>query len=594
MTQVEQDSPDTNPMDDQLAQDLHEVRLSQARLLRDRTPVSCLIVQGVIVYFTALILYSGDYGFAALWFGLTSVMVGVVYLYPRLAARDGINSQNLGRYLRGHVVISGLTGLIWSALAIAFIDATSTLHLFVSTTMVVSISLGGMMPSAEYRPSFIALATGMFLPFSIYWLVTMDGPARLIGVGLLILYGFGLLVSARSEIQTRETLAARRNRELSDKLREQYRATQKASAEKSRFLAATSHDMSQPLQAQGFFIRAIRPTLTEPEQSDLLDKIEASWRSQQTLLRALVETARLDSGAIIPKPQAFELVSVLEGLQAEFSETADVKSIDLTISSDAVGVESDPLLVTRILRNLLSNAIKFTQAGGAVVLNWTSDNDKVVITVGDNGPGVTSEQRDQIFEEYVQLDNANAGSQLGLGLGLTIVRQLAAKLDIPLDFESQPGLGTRIAITLPRAHTAVKNAPISQTISPLEGVPLIVLIEDEAGIRESVSILLTSWACRVIAAESGSDALELLSWADDLPAAIIADKRLANGDDGLDAALAVREDVLTEIPIVLLTGDIHQFEHVSGVSGISVLAKPAEAEELYRALTDALDSEPRE
>jgi len=581
-------------MDDQLAQDLHEVRLSQARLLRDRTPVSCLIVQGVIVYFTALILYSGDYGFAALWFGLTSVMVGVVYLYPRLAARDGINSQNLGRYLRGHVVISGLTGLIWSALAIAFIDATSTLHLFVSTTMVVSISLGGMMPSAEYRPSFIALATGMFLPFSIYWLVTMDGPARLIGVGLLILYGFGLLVSARSEIQTRETLAARRNRELSDKLREQYRATQKASAEKSRFLAATSHDMSQPLQAQGFFIRAIRPTLTEPEQSDLLDKIEASWRSQQTLLRALVETARLDSGAIIPKPQAFELVSVLEGLQAEFSETADVKSIDLTISSDAVGVESDPLLVTRILRNLLSNAIKFTQAGGAVVLNWTSDNDKVVITVGDNGPGVTSEQRDQIFEEYVQLDNANAGSQLGLGLGLTIVRQLAAKLDIPLDFESQPGLGTRIAITLPRAHTAVKNAPISQTISPLEGVPLIVLIEDEAGIRESVSILLTSWACRVIAAESGSDALELLSWADDLPAAIIADKRLANGDDGLDAALAVREDVLTEIPIVLLTGDIHQFEHVSGVSGISVLAKPAEAEELYRALTDALDSEPRE
>ena len=590
MIQVEQDRPDTNPIDDQLAHDFHELRLSQARLLRDRTPVSCLIVEAIIVYFTALIIYAGEYGFAALWFGLTSGLVGVVYLYPKLVARNGINSQNLKLYLRGHIGISGVTGVLWSVFAIAFIDPNSTLHLFVSTTMVVSISLGGMMPSAEYRPSFIALSTGMFLPFSIYWLLAMEGPVRLIAIGLLALYGFGLLVSARAEIQTRETLAAKRNRELSEKLREQYRATRKVSAEKSRFLAATSHDMSQPLQAQGFFIRAIRPTLNTPEQTDLIDKIEASWRSQQTLLRALVETARLDSGAIIPKPLAFELASVLDGLRTEFAEAAKVKSINLIIASDAVGVESDPLLITRILRNLLSNAIKFTQAGGTVTLNWTSDSDRIVISVSDNGPGVTADQRDQIFEEYVQLESAHAGAQLGLGLGLTIVRQLATKLEIPLHFESERGKGTRIGISLPRARKAVKKTPVSQSISPFEGAPLIVLIEDEAGIRESVSILLTSWGCRVIAAASGPEAMELMSWADALPVAIIADKRLAKAEDGLDAALALREDALSDIPIVLLTGDIHQFEHVSGVPRISVLAKPAEAEELYRALRDALEN----
>ncbi|HAQ36090.1 MAG TPA: hypothetical protein DCQ53_12120, partial [Alphaproteobacteria bacterium] len=175
----------------------------------------------------------------------------VVYLYPRLAIPDGVTPDNHRRYLRGHTVISGVTGLVWTGFAIAYLDPTSLLSLFITVNMVSSISLGGMLPSAEYRPTFLALATGMFLPFSLYWLITVDGPARLIGLGLLMLYGFGLLVSARAELQTLESLAARRTRELTNRLRAQNRVIEKASAEKSRFLAATSHDMSQPLQAQG-------------------------------------------------------------------------------------------------------------------------------------------------------------------------------------------------------------------------------------------------------------------------------------------------------------------------------------------------------
>ncbi|WP_421789096.1 hybrid sensor histidine kinase/response regulator [Hyphobacterium sp.] len=574
---------------DLLRRDLEAVRLDQARLLLKRTPTSCLIVLAVILYFMVLILVAGEFRFAAIWLGLTSAMVGVVFLYPKFAAPRGITRANLHSYLRGHIIISGLTGLIWSGLAIAFVDASSTLHLFVSINIVASIALGGMMPSAEYRPSFISLSTAIFLPFTTFWLVTMDGPIRLIGIGLAILYGFGLLVSARSELQTRETLAAKRHRELSEKLQEQYRATERASAEKSRFLATTSHDMSQPLQAQGFFIRALRPLLNTPDQNNLLDKVETAWHSQQSLLRALVETARLESGAIIPKITTFDLDAVLESLRSEFEDTARAKSISLQIMTGAAPVRSDPLLVTRILRNLLSNAIRFTPVGGSVSLVWHDEIDCVLVSVTDNGPGVTDEEKGRIFEEYVQLENGDTGSESGLGLGLTIVRQLAAKLEIDLHFDSTAGKGTTASIQLPKSAAGPSQPGLPTRMSQIENTPLVVLIEDEPGIRESLSILLTSWGCRVIAADTGKGARELLSWSGDLPAAIIADKRLKDGEDGLNAALALREETLEDIPVILLTGDIRQFGNLSEIPKLSLVPKPADAEELYQVLVQSLD-----
>jgi hypothetical protein len=189
-------SSDTAAATASLRHDLGAVRLGQAQLLFRRTVNSCLIVQGVIIYFTALILFSGNFRFSAWWFALTSTMVLIVFLYSRLF-RPGITRDNVKPYLRGHIVISGMTGLVWSSLAIAYLDPSSTLNLFISINIVASIALGGMLPSAEYRPSYVSLSTGMFLPFAVYWLITVDGPLRIIGVGVLILYGFGLLVSAR-------------------------------------------------------------------------------------------------------------------------------------------------------------------------------------------------------------------------------------------------------------------------------------------------------------------------------------------------------------------------------------------------------------
>jgi len=576
---------DISDLKAQLRQDLSDVRLGQARLLRQRTRTSCLIVEGVILYFAALIAFSGHPVFAGVWLALTSTMVLTVFLYGQ-AFKDGITQENHKRYLRGHTIISGMTGLVWSGLAIAYLDPSSTLNLFISVNIVVSIALGGMLPSAEYRPTFISLSTGMFLPFSFYWLLTVEGPVRLIGVGLLILYGFGLLVSARSEVQTIETLAAERNRKLNKQLHEQNRQIEKASAEKSRFLAATSHDMSQPLQAQGFFIRALKDAVTTNEQSDLLAKIEATWRSQKDLLQALVETARLSSGAIIARTSAFDIADILSELETGFAESARQKSISLSVSQNSIVVESDRLLVARILRNLLGNAVKFTPQGGRINVDWREQQNGILIEVSDNGPGISEADQARIFDEYVQLGDGK--EQQGLGLGLPIVRQLSAKLDIPLHFKSQPGWGTRIGIELPVTDRAPESVATPAIDDLVVGTPLVLVIDDEVAVRESLAMLLTQWGCRVIAASSGSEAKRILSWANEAPAFLIADKRLSDGEDGVDVIAAIRDEVLDDIPAALLTGEVYDFAKVAELDDLTVITKPADSETLRAALDVAL------
>jgi signal transduction histidine kinase/ActR/RegA family two-component response regulator len=581
--------PDAGDLKTQLRQDLGEVRLGQARLLLKRTRMSCLIVEGVILYFTALIAFSGHPTFAFIWFALTSSMVLVVYLYSHLF-RQGITLENHRHYLLGHTMISGMTGLVWSALAIAYLDPSSTLNLFISVNIVASIALGGMLPSAEYRPTFISLSTGMFVPFSIYWLITVEGPVRLIGVGLIILYGFGLLVSARSEMQTIETLAAERNKRLYKQLQEQNRKIEIASAEKSRFLAATSHDMSQPLQSQGFFIRALKQTIATKEQADLLAKIEAAWHSQKDMLQALVETARLSSGAIVARTGSFDIADILTELESDFAEAARLKSLSFTVSHDPMPVECDRLLVGRILRNLIGNAIKFTNPGDSVTVSWREQESGILVEVADTGPGIDPADQDRIFEEYVQLDTDEG--QRGLGLGLPIVRQLAATLGIPLHFKSQPGWGTRVGIELPVSGREPEPAPVIKSDLPVGGSPLVLVVEDEAGVREGLAMLLTQWGCRVVAAESGKEARRILSWANEPPVFIIADKRLSDGEDGIDAIAALREEVLDTVPAVLLTGEVYDFANATQLEDLTVIAKPADSETLRAALDRALEKHP--
>lgn len=571
-------SPDAAAPDD-----LTALPLAQARLLIQRTRSSCLIVEGVIVYLTALVLFAGDYAYAALWFILTSAMVAVVALYPRLAAPRGVTEETAARYLRGHTIISGLTGAVWAGLVIGYLDQTSLLRLFIALNMVSSITLGGMLPSAEYRPAFIALITAMVVPVALTWILVLDGPARLVGAGLLIFYGFGILVSARAELQTREALSARRQRQLSEGLRVKTEELERANRAKARLLAATSHDMAQPLQAQGFFIKALRGYLDRPEQRDLLDQIDAAWRSQKELLDAVVEGARLEGGAIRPRLRSVALDRLVEEVRAVFGAEAVRRGLTLTASGGGLTAWSDPALLARIVRNLASNAVKFTPTGGAVHIEARrGDMDRIVLEVSDTGPGVAQADQDQIFEAFVRLDSSSGDGQ---GLGLSIVRSLAEALHAPVHFESAPGQGTRAGVTLEPAEAGA--APDPAIPAHLSGAPLILVIDDDEAVRDGLSRLLTEWRCRVISADGAERALTLLRLTGEAPAAAVIDKRLAGGADGLDALEAVRAATGRVLPAVLLTGDVDQFEKAGAGSGIRVLPKPADPDALFALIAQA-------
>lgn len=572
---------------------LAALRVEQARLLKSEVIGSCTIVQGIIVYIGALLGLSGQIQNACIWLAAATSIVVVVYLYARFKAPDGITADNVSAYLKGHVFISTLTGIVWGGFSIFILDGSSYLSLFIAGSIVCSITAGGMLPSSAYRPSYVGLATACLVPLALYWLLTIPEPARYISLALLLYYWFGMFVSAKAEIRTHDVIAARESNRLMDELSEKNELIQQAYDEKARFLAATSHDLSQPLHAQGYFIQALRRALTESSQHELLDKVETSWRNQGILLQGIIGITRLDSGIIIPKPQLINLPKELEYLTSEYDDATYKKTISLHCQFDPANVRTDPLLLTRILRNLISNAVKFTPTGGRIDFLSTLKSGHAEIMIRDSGPGIPAEDHERIFSEYIQLDNGTGDRETGLGLGLSIVRRLVKLLDIELRFQSAVGEGTEFTLILPIAfngeHEETSDNSQHEEANKLNNSPLIVIVDDEKDIRESMSMLMTDWGCQVMTAASSQKAIVLLNSTSEIPNLLIVDKRLSlskNGDneDGLEVIEALREEVNEDIPAIIMTGDLAGFEQIEQDSSIQVMQKPINPNEIKRVI----------
>lgn len=570
------------------AVELIDIRVIQARLLNERAVHSCILVSFIITYIAAALWISDSFSRALLWLGPTLLMIAVTYGYARLNAPQDITRDTVKKYLRGHIIVTCITGLVWSGFAIFHSDWSSYASLFIAGTLVCSITIGGMMPSSAYRPAYVALAIFTLLPLAIYWIIFAPTPVRLIGMGLILYFFAGMYASAQAELDTRDGIIARTTKSLNDKLKAQNALIRKASEDKTRFLAATSHDLSQPLHAQGYFIKALRESLSAEAQHKLLDKIETSWRAQGKLLEGLVDVSRLDSHAVKPKPRILSLKSEMEVLTSEFRTLAREKSIRLSTEFEDATVYTDPVLLARIVRNLLSNAIKFTPEKGHVDVLINRNVDTASIIIVDDGIGIPVSDHDAVFDEYVQIGNDNRDRSQGLGLGLSIVRRLTALLDMKIDLTSEPHQGTRFSLTMP-LHDQSASAPLLQSKSVAKsamfmGSPLIILVDDEQDIRDGMSILLTSWGCQIISAATGTEAISLLSNMATNPALLIIDKRLAHGESGIDVIERIREEVNEATPAILITGDISGFETIADRDDIQIMNKPVDPDEIKRVI----------
>ncbi len=234
-----------------------------------------------------------------------------------------------------------------------------------------------------------------------------------------------------------------------ERTREARDAAEAADRAKSRFLAAASHDLRQPLHALGLFAAKLPEHVQDAEGARLADRMRHSVESLESLLSSLLDISRLDAGAIEPRPQAIALDALLDRLAGDFAPVALERGLKLAVVRTRLVVRSDPVLLERIARNLVDNALKHTRRGG-VVVGARRRGSRVAIEVHDSGPGIPAEERERVFEEFYQIGNPERDRSRGLGLGLAIVRRLAGLLGHRIEVDSEPGRGSVFRVIVER------------------------------------------------------------------------------------------------------------------------------------------------
>ena len=397
-------------------------------------------------------------------------------------------------------------------------------------------------------------------------------------------------------IEANETLEQRveqRTAELSEALAataQAQRTAEAANASKTRFLAAASHDLLQPLNAARLFTSALRqqPGL-DAEALQLAERIDASFRAAEDLLDALLDTSRLDTGTYRPELADFALAELFDSLQSQFAALAEQRGLRLRVAASKLAVRSDPQLLRRVLQNFLSNALRYTRRGG-VLLGARRHGDEVRIEVWDSGPGIPAEQSARIFGEFQRLEQPSPWGEKGLGLGLSICDRIAAMLDHRLDLHSRPGRGSCFAVVVPRAVAAPERRQGVRRASGSsdEQLPLTVLcLDDDAAILDGMRILLGRWGvdCRT-ARDVDAAADELRRGAVDL---ILADYHLADGADGLQALQQLQAICDPLPPAALITADgSSELKQRARALGYPVLHKPVRPAALRALLTARL------
>lgn len=375
---------------------------------------------------------------------------------------------------------------------------------------------------------------------------------------------------------------------LEQRIEERTRELELASTAKSRFLAAASHDLRQPMHALGLFVARLRETVHAPEARRTVDQIDASVRALDQLLDALLDISRLDAGVLKPRLEDFQVQPLLERMQTEFLPAAEAKGLRLSVIPSRLVVRSDPVLLERILMNLMSNAVRYTSRGG-IVVGARRREGHARLEIWDSGPGIPVEKQQAIFHEFYQLGNPERDRSKGLGLGLAIVKRLSQLLKHPLDLTSSPGRGSRFSIDLPLGEASRVTSPprLRKPPGDLSGA-FVVVVEDERLVREGMQDLLTQWGCQVVTAGSAMEAAARLAEHDRMPDLIISDYRLRDGETGIQAISRLQAAYPVSIPALLISGDTAPERlREARESGLRLLHKPVPPARL-RAMLAAL------
>ncbi|HEY9146163.1 MAG TPA: ATP-binding protein [Thiobacillus sp.] len=356
-------------------------------------------------------------------------------------------------------------------------------------------------------------------------------------------------------LQTHRSELERRIREATADLAAKKDMAERANQAKSRFFAAASHDLRQPLHALSLFVAALKARNQQPESETLIDNIEASTAAMELLFNALLDISRLDAGTIEAHPVHFPLQKMLLDLDHQFSALAAEKQLRLRFRPCDVILYSDPLLIERILANLIANAIRYTDDGGVLVACRRRGR-MVRLSVIDTGRGIPPDQQESVFQEFVQLHNPARDRSKGLGLGLAIVSRLGRLLGHRVDLRSRPGHGSVFSIDVPCGDASLIQPPTPASApGPLPADALVLLVDDESAILRGMAELFDNWQIDLVTAHSADEAEHWLASIGRVPDVIVSDYRLPDDTDGIEVITRLRQKFGRDIPAILVTGD---------------------------------------
>lgn len=360
---------------------------------------------------------------------------------------------------------------------------------------------------------------------------------------------------------------------------------ERANVSKSKFLAAASHDLRQPVQSLFFFLSALGSHVKPGGEKTLAHATEALG-ALKSLLDSLLDISRLDAGAVEPETQEFPVSALLSQIDAEFKPLADAKGLHWHVVGSTATVRSDPALLGRMLRNLVQNAIRYTDTG-SVLLTCRAVGDTLRIETQDTGIGIPADKLDTIFEEFQQVGNQHRDRSQGLGLGLAIVRRLAVLLGHQVEVQSTVGEGSRFTVSLPMTVAPAPRRAEAEIIPIAQGSGrLVVVIDDEELVRLGIVSLIASWGYDVLDAASGPKALEAVRASRRVPDLIVSDYRLPDGKSGIDTIRDIRSLLGQRIRSVLLTGETtRECAQEALAEDVTVVHKPVSPSDLRAVLS---------
>ncbi len=558
----------------------NRIRFLQVETLYKNSPV--VFVANIInTFFFVLVLWHEiNTTWLLLWGTVMMLLTSIRSVIAWYYWRDEQREESIDLWLKRFSVSALISGFTWGVAGYSFYLPDGGIYQAFLVIFLLGIAAGSMAFLSAHLPTFYGFFILLMFPL-IFRMFQESSVPHLVMGSMMIVYVLVFMVFGRNvnQVFLESILLRFDNLELVNRLTQEKDAAEKANIAKSKFLAAASHDLRQPLHALSLLAGALAERIQYKEVKGIVDKIRAAVAALENLFNALLDISKLDSGVLQPCVEDFYLQSLLERMENDYRPEAERKGLSFQVDNcgDLI-VRSDTILLERILRNFVSNAIRYTNSG-AVHLAARRDRDRIVVSVKDTGMGIPKEKQALIFDEYVQLDNPERDREKGLGLGLAIVSRISQLLGHELQLVSTEGEGSEFIVNIPRGENAkLKQAgttALPEFDQDLQDLRVLV-IDDEKSILDALKVLLDGWGCDVVTSETVESARQQLQERGIVPDAILSDYRLRENINGIEAIKSVEAMVGREIPSLLITGDMNVEPQAEGIDEYRVLHKPVQ------------------